>query len=57
MNRFSSMIIDKIRRVVKAKQQETTEVRETTIHKQYETLNNVHMSNNDWTYTMCSRLT
>ena len=50
------MIIDKIRRVVKAKQQETTEVRETTIHK-YETLNNVHMSNNDWTYTMCSRLT
>ena len=30
LNRFSSMIIDKIRRVVKAKQQETTEVRETT---------------------------
>ena len=28
LNRFSSMIIDKIRRVVKAKQQETTEVSE-----------------------------
>ena len=39
LNRFSSMIIDKIRRVVKAKQQETTEVRETIIHNHYESLN------------------
>lgn len=38
LNRFSSMIIDKIRRVVKAKQQETTEVRETTKHKHYESM-------------------
>ena len=38
LNRFSSMIIDKIRRVVKAKQQETTEVSENTKHKHYESI-------------------
>ena len=32
LNRFSSMIIDKIRRAVKAKHQETTEVRDININ-------------------------